>query len=101
MPIQEQHPYPQKPHVLEEPLHARRPRPNGAPRADHRTHTPESLMTLKEVAALLRVSDWTLSRLVNTGALPTVRIGRRRLIAPADYASFIAAQREEFTRRGW
>lgn len=79
--------------------------PSGTPDAAQRrlpeTTHPVGLMTLAEVTTLLRVSPWTLSRLVNTGALPSVRIGRRRLITPTDYAAFVSSQREEFSRRGW
>lgn len=62
---------------------------------------PPGLMTLAEVSTLLRVSPWMLSRLVNNGTMPSVRIGRRRLITPTDYQAFISAKREEFSRRGW
>lgn len=65
------------------------------------TEYPAGLMTLAEVTTLLHVSAWTLSRLVNSGEMPTVRIGRRRLITRADYETFIGRRREEYSRRGW
>ena len=55
----------------------------------------DRLMTLQEVARLLRISKWTLYRLINDGELPTITIGRRRLVAPRDYMALVERLREE------
>ena len=59
------------------------------------------LLTLKEAADQLQVSVDTLVRRANVGEIPTIRIGRRRLVSPADLEAFIAQQREEHERHEW
>lgn len=54
------------------------------------------LLSLRETAAWLRVSPWTVRRLAGTGALPMVRIGKQLRFeqgAIADYTE--ASQRGE------
>lgn len=55
----------------------------------------DRLMTLQEVAELLRVSKTTIYKLMTDGRLPTVRIGSRRFVSPSDYAALLASSREE------
>lgn len=59
------------------------------------------LLTLHEAAAQLRVSVDSVLRSANRGDLATIRIGRRRLIAPEDLDAFVARQREEHNPHGW
>jgi excisionase family DNA binding protein len=46
--------------------------------------------TVGEVAALLRVSNMTVYRLINSGELPAVRIGRSFRLAAADVDQYVA-----------
>lgn len=73
--------------------------PTSIPTGKPGTH--EHLMTLDEVRTLLRISKWSLYQLVNNGQLRTITIGRRRLVAPADFDQLIANLREERGHRGW
>lgn len=50
------------------------------------TTTLERLLTIDEVADLLRVSRWSVYRLIWSEQLPTLKIGRRRLVRPAALA---------------
>jgi excisionase family DNA binding protein len=47
------------------------------------------LLTVFQCADALNVSQWTVRRLLKTGALPTVRIGSRVLIKASDLNCFI------------
>lgn len=53
------------------------------------------LMTITEAGTALRISRWSIYRLINSNRLRTVRIDRRRLVAPADLAALIEELREE------
>ncbi len=52
------------------------------------------LLSLREVAAHLRVSERTVRRQVRAKRLHCVRIGRRLLFDPADVSRFVAARKE-------
>ena len=54
----------------------------------------QPLLTLGEVAALLRVSGKTIQRLVATRRLPCVRIGRHVRFTSADVFRFVAARKD-------
>jgi excisionase family DNA binding protein len=68
-------------------------------RAQHReSSAPSSLMTLKEAAADLSVSYWTVRGWVDAGKLPAVRLpgdGRLVRVERAEVNRLIAACREE------
>lgn len=49
------------------------------------------LLNLDEAAERLRISARTLHSMAITGAIPSRRIGRRRLFRPADLAAFASA----------
>jgi excisionase family DNA binding protein len=49
----------------------------------------EQLLTINEVADLLRISRWSVYQLIWSGQLQTLKIGRRRLIRPAAYAACV------------
>jgi excisionase family DNA binding protein len=51
--------------------------------------TQERLLTINEVADLLRISRWSVYQLIWSGQLQTLKIGRRRLIRPAAYAACV------------
>lgn len=53
--------------------------------------TPEShnLLTLQEVADILRINRSSVSRLLKGGALPYIPIGGRKLVERCDLQSFI------------
>ena len=51
------------------------------------------LLTVREAADLLRVSDRTLWTLTNEGGIPAVKVGRSVRYDQADLAKWIAAQK--------
>jgi excisionase family DNA binding protein len=53
------------------------------------------LLTVPEACDALRISRWSLYQLINKRRLKTVRIDRRRLVAPADLAALIEELRAE------
>jgi excisionase family DNA binding protein len=55
------------------------------------------LLTVTEVAATLRVSNMTVYRLINTGSLPAIRIGKSFRIRGDDLTRYLA---EQYTRAG-
>lgn len=50
----------------------------------------EQLLTIAEVTVLLRVSKWSVYKLIWSGQLSTLTIGRRRLVRPSAYAKCVA-----------
>ncbi len=54
-------------------------------------------LTVTEVAANLRVSNMTVYRLINTGGLPAVRIGKSFRIREDDLNRYLAGQ---YTKAG-
>ena len=54
-------------------------------------------MTVSEVAAVLRVSNMTVYRLINAGQLPAVRIGRSFRVREEDLDHYLA---ERHTKAG-
>jgi excisionase family DNA binding protein len=52
------------------------------------------MLTLRETAAELRLGSTKTWQLAATGAIPTVRFGRRVLVTRADLDQFIADHRE-------
>lgn len=53
-----------------------------------------SLLTLEEARHLLRISKWSLQRLIDDRRLLTVQIGRRRFVHPNDLDDLIESLRE-------
>ena len=54
----------------------------------------ENLLTLKEVASLLRLSPQTVYKLLREGSLPAVKIGNQWRFDPEQVRSWIRAQAE-------
>jgi excisionase family DNA binding protein len=54
-------------------------------------------LTVTEVAAILRVSNMTVYRLINTGGLPAVRIGKSFRIREDDLNRYLTGQ---YTKAG-
>ena len=55
---------------------------------------PQEYLTMKEVAARLQVSDWTVRRLMRDGLLPFKKLGHRTVrIDPADLAAYMQAKK--------
>lgn len=54
----------------------------------------QPLLTVGEVAAVLRLSNKTVQRLVASRRLPCVRIGRRVRFTVADVLRFVAARKD-------
>ena len=57
-------------------------------------HGIEALLSLDEVAKVLRISESGVYRLVRSGELPRVKVGNRTLFQPRDVRAFIASRRE-------
>jgi excisionase family DNA binding protein len=51
--------------------------------------TEERLLTMPDVADLLRVSKWSVYQLMWSGQLRTLKIGRRRLVRPSALAKCV------------
>lgn len=54
-----------------------------------------TMFTMAEACKELRISRWSLYRLINDGKLESVKIGRRRLIPADALADFVKKIREE------
>ena len=54
-----------------------------SPRPDRRTLSEQPLLTVPEACAQLRISRWSLYRLIRQNRLRTVKIGSRRLVPSA------------------
>jgi excisionase family DNA binding protein len=54
----------------------------------------EQLLTIRSFADVLGISEKTARRLVWTGRIPCVRIGRVVRLDPADVSRFVAARKE-------
>ena len=52
----------------------------------------DTLHTVGEVAGMLRVSTMTVYRLIRTGELPAVRIGRNYRVKQSDLEAYLDAQ---------
>jgi excisionase family DNA binding protein len=52
------------------------------------------LLTQAEVAEILKVSRWTLLRLISRGDLPVIRVGERRRFLMSDVDAYIERNRE-------
>jgi excisionase family DNA binding protein len=51
-----------------------------------------SLLTVAEVADLFRVSSMTVYRLIRTGELPAVRVGRSYRVREGDLQAYLESQ---------
>jgi excisionase family DNA binding protein len=54
---------------------------------------PSTLLTVAEACAELRISRWTLYRLIQTRRLATIKIGSRRLVPLIDLQTLIESLR--------
>jgi excisionase family DNA binding protein len=57
--------------------------------AGSRTFVTGQLFTVAEVAAVMRVSNMTVYRLIRSGELPALRVGKGYRIFEADLESFL------------
>jgi excisionase family DNA binding protein len=60
----------------------------------------DELVTVQEAAAVLGIGRTTFFKLMNSGKLASVQIGRRRLIARSDIDACIAQLKMEQTTSG-
>ena len=65
----------------------------GADAPSQSVHGIEPLVSLDEVSRLLRISESGVYRLVRSGALPRVKVGKRTLFEPDEIRRFIASRR--------
>jgi excisionase family DNA binding protein len=56
---------------------------------DEGTSHPTRLRTVAEVAAVLRVSNMTVYRLINAGELPALRVGKSYRIRQGDLDAYL------------
>jgi excisionase family DNA binding protein len=54
----------------------------------------EPLMSIDEVAGVLRISERGVYRLISRSELVALKVGQRTLIEPAELRAFIASQRK-------
>lgn len=52
----------------------------------------KELLTVAEVADMLRVSDMTVYRLIRSGELPAVRVGRNYRVGRSDLEAYLEQQ---------
>jgi putative molybdopterin biosynthesis protein len=57
-------------------------------------HTTASLLTQADLADILRVSRWTVYRLVREGHIPVVRVGERLRFRAQDVEAYMDRNRE-------
>lgn len=48
-----------------------------------------AMLTIEEACQYLRISKWTLYRLIHTGNLKTIKIGSRRIIRGSSLQEFV------------
>ena len=53
------------------------------------TRPSSAMLTVDEACEYLRISKWTLYRLIQTGKLKTIKIGSRRLIRTVSLQEFV------------
>ncbi len=58
------------------------------------------LLTLQEVASILRVNRSSISRLLKGGDLPYIPVGSRKLVDEADLLQFIANRKVKSAENG-
>jgi excisionase family DNA binding protein len=66
----------------------------GGPVTDDRGQAMPQLLTLAEVASLLKLNERTVRRMVATRRLPCVRIGRQLRFAPRVLSRWLQAREE-------
>lgn len=54
----------------------------------------EKLLTIREVAEALRLSYWSVLRLIKRGELVSLKIGSRRIVLEEDLQEFLGRRRE-------
>lgn len=50
---------------------------------------------MREAAAAIGLSPWTIRKMIRSGLLPSVKLGRRRLIEPAALQALVEKGRME------
>ena len=60
----------------------------------------EKFLKMADIAAQLNVSRSTVYRLIKTGALPAVRIGKNFRVRPADLEAYLTGARAANTNAG-
>ncbi|MEA2550404.1 MAG: hypothetical protein QOE25_173 [Actinomycetota bacterium] len=68
------------------------PEDEGHMARDPQSFASGSLLTVSEVAQAMRVSNMTVYRLIKSGAIPAVRIGKNYRIREAEVERYLAAR---------
>lgn len=66
-----------------------RPTEGSRAMATQRSYTDDHLLTVAEVAALMRVSNMTVYRLIKSGQLPALRVGKNYRIRESDMHQYL------------
>ena len=67
--------------------------------AGEREDRPPRLLTVEDVRAELNIGRTLVYRLVETGALPVVRVGRAVRVRPADFDAYLVANLSPSSRQ--
>jgi excisionase family DNA binding protein len=59
------------------------------------TTTDDLVYTVREVAELLKVSQWTINKLIRERDLKSIQIGARRLVTATDLGEYLRELRME------
>lgn len=81
--------------MAERGLSAVRPNPYNPAIVRNEPFTEARLLTVNEVADLLRVSRMTVYRLIKTGELPALRVGRSYRLREEDVHTYLMARYTE------
>lgn len=60
--------------------------------ARHTGYGTDHLLTVGEVASLMRVSNMTVYRLIKGGQLPAIRVGKNYRIRESDVSEYLSAR---------
>lgn len=69
--------------------------PNTTPTLAPATTASDIVYTVREVAEMLKVSAWTINKLIHDRALGSIQIGARRLVPAADLEEYLRELRKE------
>ena len=61
---------------------------------DEEDKVDDKVLTIREVAEALRLSYWTVLRLIKRGELVSLKIGSRRVVLEEDLREFLRRRRE-------
>lgn len=60
-----------------------------------------ALLGTTEVAAFLSVGEDVAREMIDAGTIPSVRVGKRRMVDPVDLVVYVLAEREKMTAEAY